>query len=126
MSQDADWPVNPTVRLRQLTETLRQLRERSGLTLEEAAEKLSAMGGRRSRSKLSRIENREQGVKDFDAERLLDTYEVTEPSSRNGSSAWSRGCASVATGRRSATTCRRTSTSCSASRTRCSPSASSR
>jgi hypothetical protein len=49
MSQDADWPVNPTVRLWQLTETLRQLRERSGLTLEETAEKLSAMGGRWSR-----------------------------------------------------------------------------
>jgi len=61
MSQDGDWPVNPTVRLWQLTETLRQLRERSGLTLEEAAEKLSAMGGKWSRSKLSRIENREAG-----------------------------------------------------------------
>lgn len=82
MSQDGDWPVNPTVRLWQLTETLRQLRERSGLTLEEAAEKLSAMGGRWSRSKLSRIENREQGVKDFDVERLLDAYDVTEPESR--------------------------------------------
>jgi transcriptional regulator with XRE-family HTH domain len=82
VSQDADWPVNPTVRLWQLTETLRQLRERSGLTLEEAAEKLSAMGGRWSRSKLSRIENREQGVKDFDVERLLDAYKVTEPGSR--------------------------------------------
>lgn len=82
MSEDGDWPVNPTVRLWQLTETLRQLRERSGLTLDEAAEKLSAMGGKWSRSKLSRIENREQGVKDFDVERLLDTYEVTEPESR--------------------------------------------
>jgi hypothetical protein len=47
-----------------------------------AAEKLSAMGGRWSRSKLSRIGNREQGVKDFDVERLLDAYEVTEPESR--------------------------------------------
>lgn len=82
MSQDADWPVNPTVRLWQLTETLRQLRERSGLTLEQAAERLTAMGGRWSRSKLSRIENREQGVKDFDVERLMDAYGVTEPSSR--------------------------------------------
>lgn len=82
MSQDVDWPVNPTVRLWQLTETLRHLRERSGLTLEEAAEKLSAMGGRWSRSKLSRIENREQGVKDFDVERLLNAYEVKDPDSR--------------------------------------------
>jgi transcriptional regulator with XRE-family HTH domain len=71
------------MRLWQLTETLRQLRERSGLTLEEAAEKLSAMSGRWSRSKLSRIENREQGVKDFDVERLLDAYEVKDPTSRH-------------------------------------------
>lgn len=82
MGQDADWPVNPTVRLWQLTETLRQLRERSGLTLEQAAEQLSGMGGRWSRSKISRIENREQGVKDFDVERLLDAYGVTEPGGR--------------------------------------------
>ena len=62
MSQDADWPVNPTVRLWQLTETLRQLRERSGLTLEQAAERLTAMGGRWSRSKLSQRSDRKSVV----------------------------------------------------------------
>lgn len=78
MSQEAGIAVTATVRRWQLTETLRGLREQSGMTIEEVVEKLSDQGGKWSRSKLSRIENREQGVKSFDVERLLDVYGVTD------------------------------------------------
>lgn len=78
MSQDAGIAVTATVRRWQLTETLRGLREQSGMTIDEVVEQLSDQGGKWSRSKLSRIENREQGVKSFDVERLLDVYGVTD------------------------------------------------
>ena len=68
----------------QLTETLRQLRERAELTIEEAAVQLRAHGGKWSRSKLGRIETREQGVKTREVEQLLDFYDVTDANLRGG------------------------------------------
>jgi transcriptional regulator with XRE-family HTH domain len=70
--------VNATVRRWQLTETLRQLRERTGLTMEQAAEQMRDRHGKWSRSKLGRIETREQGVKVREVEQLLDVYQVTD------------------------------------------------
>lgn len=81
-SQDNSDVVNATVRRWQLTETLRQLRERAELTIEEAAVQLRAHGGKWSRSKLSRIETREQGVKTREVEQLLDFYDVTDANLR--------------------------------------------
>jgi transcriptional regulator with XRE-family HTH domain len=77
MSHGSGDVVNPTVRRWQLTETLRQLRERSGLTIEQAVEQLRASGvGTWSRSKLSRIETREQNARIRDVEQLIDFYGV--------------------------------------------------
>jgi len=74
--------VNATVRRWQLTETLRQLRERVGLTIEQTAEQMRERHGKWSRSKLGRIETREQGVKVREVEQLLDLYGVTDASLR--------------------------------------------
>lgn len=93
MSQDSGDVVNATVRRWQLTETLRQLREQAGLTIEQAAEQLRATGpGKWSRSKLGRIETREQGVKIREVEQLLDLYQVTDASLH----AWLLGLAATA------------------------------
>lgn len=70
--------ANATVRRWQLTETLRHLRERTGLTIEQAAEQLNAQHGKWSRAKLGRIENRAQGVKPREVEQILDLYEIAE------------------------------------------------
>ena len=84
MSQDSSDVVNATVRRWQLTETLRQLRERAGLTIEQAAEQLRTGSGKKwSRSKLGRIETRAQGVKPREVEQLLDLYAVTDASLRD-------------------------------------------
>ncbi len=61
---------------------MRQLRDQAGLTIEQAVERLRAGGGTWSRSKLGRIETREQGVKPREAGQLLDLYQVTDPSLR--------------------------------------------
>jgi transcriptional regulator with XRE-family HTH domain len=82
MSQDSGDVVSATVRRWQLSETLRQLREGAGLTIEQAVERLRAGSGTWSRSKLGRIETREQGVKPREVEQLLDLYQVTDPSLR--------------------------------------------
>ncbi|MGH3905495.1 MAG: helix-turn-helix domain-containing protein [Pseudonocardiaceae bacterium] len=82
MSQDSGDVVNATVRRWQLTETLRQLREQAGMTIEQAAEQLRAQSGTWSRSKLGRIETREQGVKIREVEQLLDLYQVTDANLR--------------------------------------------
>lgn len=82
MSEDNEWVVTATVRRWQLTETLRQLREQRGWTLEQTVERLRATGGKWSTSKVSRIEKREHGVKYYDVERLLDVYEVTDENTR--------------------------------------------
>lgn len=82
MSEDGEWVVTATVRRWQLTETLRQLREQRGWTMDETVTRLNGIGGRWSTSKISRIETRQQGVKSFDVERMLDAYGVTDPDTR--------------------------------------------
>ncbi len=82
MSQDSGDVVSATVRRWQLTETLRQLRERAGLTIEQAVERLRTGPGAWSRSKLGRIETRVQGVRVREVEQLLDLYDVTDGSHR--------------------------------------------
>jgi transcriptional regulator with XRE-family HTH domain len=64
---------SPTVRGRQLATELRRLRERTGLTGEEVAERLGWSG-----SKVSRIELQRTGVKRDDLLKLLDLYRVEE------------------------------------------------
>jgi transcriptional regulator with XRE-family HTH domain len=76
MNQSSEDFVSATVRRWQLTETLKQLREQAGLTIEQAVNELSKKHGRWSRPKLSRIENRQQGVKPRDVEQLLDLYQA--------------------------------------------------
>jgi hypothetical protein len=83
MSQDDSDVINATVRRWQLTETLRQVRENAGLTIEQAADLLRATGlGKWSRSKLGRIETREQGVQSMEVQQLLDVYQVTDANLR--------------------------------------------
>ncbi len=82
MGQDSSGVVNATVRRWQLTETLRQLRERSGLTIEQAVERLRTGPGAWSRSKLGRIETRVQGVRVREVEQLLDLFNVTDANLR--------------------------------------------
>jgi len=82
VSQDSSDVVNATVRRWQLTETLRQLREHAGLTIEQAVERLRRGPSAWSRSKLGRIETRVQGVRVREVEQLLDLYDVTEASLR--------------------------------------------
>ena len=65
---------SPTVRGRRLAAELRRLRERTGLTGEEVAERLGWSG-----SKVSRIELHRTGIKQADLRELLDLYEVGEP-----------------------------------------------
>ena len=65
---------SPTVRGRRLAAELRRLRERTGLTGEEVAERLGWSG-----SKVSRIELHRTGVKQDDLRHLLDLYRVEEP-----------------------------------------------
>jgi transcriptional regulator with XRE-family HTH domain len=65
---------SPTVRRRRLAAELRRLRERTGLTGEEVAERLGWSG-----SKVSRIELHRTGVKQADLGQLLDLYGVAEP-----------------------------------------------
>jgi transcriptional regulator with XRE-family HTH domain len=77
-------PAGSAVRRWQLTETLRQLREQAGLTHDQTIAKLRESGGKWSRPKLSRIENREQGVRAREVEQLLDVYGVTDQSLRDG------------------------------------------
>ncbi len=62
---------SPTVRRRRLAAELHRLRERSGLTGDQVAERLGW-----SPSKVSRIENTRSGIKEPDARRLLELYQV--------------------------------------------------
>ncbi|SDK72163.1 Helix-turn-helix domain-containing protein [Actinopolyspora mzabensis] len=84
--------VSSTVRRWQLTESLRQLREQAGFTMHEAADELRKQPGKWSRSKLQRIETRDQKVKYREVEQLLDLYEVTDSDLR----AWLLALASTA------------------------------
>ncbi len=74
--------ASATVQRWQLTETLRQLREQAHLTHDQVIAQLRQGQGKWSRPKLSRIENREQGVKAREVEQLLDVYGVTDQSLR--------------------------------------------
>ncbi|ONI77188.1 transcriptional regulator [Actinosynnema sp. ALI-1.44] len=83
MSQDNTDVASATVRRWQLTEALRRMREEAGLTIDKAVEQLlAARAGKWSSAKLSRIENREQGVQSRDVVVLLDLYRVTDPDTR--------------------------------------------
>ncbi|MGX7825862.1 helix-turn-helix domain-containing protein [Actinokineospora sp. 24-640] len=81
MSRDPS-RANHVVRQWQLVEILRELRAKSGLTMEQAAERLKPLGGTWSKAKISRIEGRESGVKSADAARMLDVYGVTDATER--------------------------------------------
>ncbi len=74
MTQDGNDAVSATVRRWQLTESLRQLREESGMTIVQATEHLQRLPGKWSKSKLQRIETREQGFQVREVEQLLDLY----------------------------------------------------
>ncbi|GAA3850485.1 helix-turn-helix transcriptional regulator [Saccharothrix violaceirubra] len=82
MGQEFDDLASATVRRWQLTEGLRQLREQRELTIDDVMERLRDAPGRWSRSKLSRVETREQRVKPHEVEQLLDAYEVTDEDTR--------------------------------------------
>lgn len=71
------------VRRWQLAASLKELREKVGLTQERAVERLSAGPGRWSRSKLSRIENREHSIKPREVEQMLDAYGVIDAETRD-------------------------------------------
>jgi transcriptional regulator with XRE-family HTH domain len=63
--------ASQTIRRRRLAAELRRLRERAGLTGDEAAEELGWSG-----SKISRIETHRIGVKKADLSKLFDLYQV--------------------------------------------------
>jgi len=65
---------SPTVRRRRLGHELHDLRERLGLTLDQAAARLEDI----SPAKISRIENGKVGARPRDVADLLDAYGVTE------------------------------------------------
>jgi transcriptional regulator with XRE-family HTH domain len=71
------------VRRWQLAAALKVHREQAGLTQEQAIGRLDTGPGRWSRSKLSRVENREHHVKPREVEQLLDAYGVTDPETRD-------------------------------------------
>jgi transcriptional regulator with XRE-family HTH domain len=64
---------SPTARRRELGSVLRSLRERTGLTTEQAAQRLGF-----SRSKVSRLENGRRGASQYDVTLLCDLYEVDD------------------------------------------------
>ncbi|NHD18442.1 MULTISPECIES: helix-turn-helix transcriptional regulator [unclassified Actinopolyspora] len=70
------------VRRWQLAETLRRAREEAGLTHDQVIAELRRVPGKWSRPKLSRIENRAQGIKAREVEQLLDIYGVVDSSLR--------------------------------------------
>ncbi|PSL56577.1 helix-turn-helix protein [Saccharothrix carnea] len=92
MTQNFDGAASATVRRWQLTETLRQLRDERGLTIDQVVELLAERSSKWSRSKLSRIEIREQRVKSHEVELLLDVYGVTDDNLRT----WLLGLAATA------------------------------
>jgi transcriptional regulator with XRE-family HTH domain len=82
MTQDMD-ASGSVVRRWQLAAALKEQREQAGLTQEQAIDRLGAGPGHWSRSKLSRVENREHHVKPREVEQLLDAYGVTDTESRD-------------------------------------------
>ncbi|QWF80612.1 helix-turn-helix domain-containing protein [Amycolatopsis sp. CA-230715] len=66
------------VRRWQLAATVKVLREQANLTQDEAVERLREHGGNWSRSKLSRVENREHNIKPREIEQLLTAYGIDD------------------------------------------------
>lgn len=83
MTQSMDMGVS-VVRRWQLAAALKQLREQADLTQEQAVERLRSGPGTWSRSKLSRVENREHHVKPREVEQLLDAYGDADAATRDG------------------------------------------
>ncbi len=81
MSRDNNL-VSSTVRRWRLAEALRRTREDAGLTHDQVIAELRKTQGKWSRPKLSRIENREQGIRSTEVAQLLDVYAVEDPSLR--------------------------------------------
>jgi transcriptional regulator with XRE-family HTH domain len=71
-------PAAPSLRRRRLAAELRKLRDESGLSITDVAEKLAWQG-----SKLSRIETRQLGITAPDLRRLLDVYGVADEAYRD-------------------------------------------
>lgn len=69
--------TSPTLRLWQLAELLRDLRDRNGFTIERAAQRLREHSPRWSRSKLQRIETRAYVPHAAEIAHLVDVYAVT-------------------------------------------------
>jgi transcriptional regulator with XRE-family HTH domain len=63
----------PVVRRRRLGSVLRRLRERAGIKMDEAADRIDG-----DKPKISRIENGKLGVRRLEVEALLDLYGVTD------------------------------------------------
>jgi transcriptional regulator with XRE-family HTH domain len=67
------------VRRWQLAATVKVLREQANFTQDEAVDRLRQGEGNWSRSKLSRVENREHTIKPREVGQLLAAYEVDDP-----------------------------------------------
>ncbi len=83
MTQSRDMGVS-VVRHWQLAAALKQLREQADLTQDQAVEQLKHGSGKWSRSKLSRVENREHHLKPREVEQLLDVYADADAETRDG------------------------------------------
>ncbi len=70
-------PASPSLRRRRLAAELRRLRDRSGMSVTEAAKQLDWQP-----SRLSRIETRQSGVAAPDLRKLLNLYEVEDDTYR--------------------------------------------
>ena len=70
-------PVSPTLRHWQLADLLREHRDRSGLTIEQAAERLREFSPRWSRSKLQRIEGRIYPPQPAEIAHLVAVYAIS-------------------------------------------------
>jgi transcriptional regulator with XRE-family HTH domain len=70
-------PASPSLRRRRLAAELRELRDQSGLSIGDVAEKLSWPA-----SRISRIETRQLGITPPDLRKLLDVYGVDDEAHR--------------------------------------------
>jgi transcriptional regulator with XRE-family HTH domain len=70
-------PASPSLRRRRLAAELRRLRDQSGLSISDVAEKLDWPG-----SRISRIETRQLGITAPDLRKLLDVYAVDDEAHR--------------------------------------------
>jgi transcriptional regulator with XRE-family HTH domain len=66
------------VRRWQLAASMKVMREQANLTQDEAVDRLQKGQGKWSRSKLSRVENRDHNLKPREVEQLLAAYEVSD------------------------------------------------